>query len=97
FLFRFGVERIPLKVTRWFGPSGAGMAMIIYFGHCLLRDRGEFEEAVFALVRSLLVYQVVWGLFTAMEGAVLAIIERCKPVKRLLHIFATQIQTHVST
>src|SRR5438105_2531649 len=51
FLCRFGIERIPLKATRWFGPAGAGLAMLTYFGHRLLRDQGEFEDAFVALVR----------------------------------------------
>src|SRR5438067_1744962 len=95
FLFRFGIERIPLKATRWFGPAGAGLAMLIYFGHRLLRDQGDFEEAFAALVRSLLLYQVVWGVLTAVDGGAAAVADRCKPPKRFLTRITVYVQSRI--
>src|SRR5205085_6616235 len=93
FLLRFGIERIPLKATRWFGPAGAGLAMLTYFGHRLMRDQGDFEEAFVALVRSLLLYQVVWGVLTAMDGGAAAIVDRCRPLKKLAKGLAAYIRS----
>jgi hypothetical protein len=92
-VFRFGIERIPFKATRWIAPLGAGLAMLGYFAFCLLRDRGEFEDTFIALVRSLLVYQVVWGMLTALDGSANAFIEWCRPFREALANLAKDIRS----